>query len=176
MQGTSLVAPLGTIYAAPMTKTTLRPALRDDLVPIVRLLADDELGASREDAGTPLDPYYTAAFAAISDDRNQLLLVAERGGGVVGCLQITFIPGLTRRGMWRGQIEAVRVARGERGTGVGGEMIGFAIEECRQRGCGLVQLTTDKARADAHRFYEAWGFVASHEGMKLALAASPRSP
>ena len=147
----------------------MRPALSDDLPAIVKLLADDELGAAREDAASPLNPRYTAAFAAVTEDSNQLLLVAERGGRVVGCLQITFIPGLTRRGMWRGQIEGVRVARGERGSGVGGEMMRFAIEECRRRGCELVQLTTDKARTDAHRFYEACGFVASHEGLKLAL-------
>lgn len=152
-----------------MTDLTLRPALGGDLAAIVKLLADDELGAAREDAGTPLNPLYTAAFAAICADPNQLLLVADRGGGIVGCLQVSFIPGLTRLGMWRGQIEGVRVAREERGGGVGGEMIRFAIEACRRRGCRLVQLTTDKARTDAHRFYEAWGFVASHEGMKLAL-------
>ena len=147
----------------------MRPALGDDLPALVAPLADDELGATREDAASPLNPRYTAAFAAVTEDSNQLLLVAERGGGVVGCLQITFIPGLTRRGMWRGQIEGVRVARAERGSGVGGEMMRFAIEECRRRGCELVQLTTDKARTDAHRFYEACGFVASHEGLKLAL-------
>ena len=152
-----------------MAEPTFRSARSNDLAAIVALLADDELGATREDASTPLDPRYTAAFAAVTADPNQLLLVADRGGGVVGCLQITFIPGLSRRGMWRGQIEGVRVARGERGSGVGGEMIQFAIEECRRRGCGIVQLTTDKARPDAHRFYAALGFVASHEGMKLAL-------
>ena len=152
-----------------MAEPTFRSARSNDLAAIVALLADDELGATREDASTPLDPRYTAAFAAVTADPNQLLLVADGGGGVVGCLQITFIPGLSRRGMWRGQIEGVRVARGERGSGVGGEMIQFAIEECRRRGCGIVQLTTDKARPDAHRFYAALGFVASHEGMKLAL-------
>ena len=152
-----------------MAELTFRPARSNDLAAVVALLADDELGATREDASTPLDPRYTAAFAAVTADPNQLLLVADRGGGVVGCLQVTFIPGLSRRGMWRGQIEGVRVARGERGSGVGAEMIQFAIEECRRRGCGIVQLTTDKARPDAHRFYAALGFVASHEGMKLAL-------
>ena len=152
-----------------MAEPTFRSARSNDLAAIVALLADDELDATREDASTPLDPRYTAAFAAVTADPNQLLLVADGGGGVVGCLQITFIPGLSRRGMWRGQIEGVRVARGERGSGVGGEMIQFAIEECRRRGCGIVQLTTDKARPDAHRFYAALGFVASHEGMKLAL-------
>ncbi len=146
-----------------------RPALGSDLAAIVSLLADDDIGATREDASTPLDPGYAAAFAALAADPNQLLLVADRDGSIVGCLQVTFIPGLSRKGMWRGQIEGVRVARGERGSGVGREMLRFAIEECRRRGCGLVQLTTDKARTEAHRFYAALGFVPSHEGMKLAL-------
>ena len=88
---------------------------------------------------------------------------------MIGCLQLTFIPGLSRAGMWRGQIEAVRVAAAQRGRGVGRAMLRWAIEQCRARGCGLVQLTTDKRRADAHRFYESLGFGASHEGMKLAL-------
>jgi GNAT superfamily N-acetyltransferase len=102
-------------------------------------------------------------------DVNQLLLVAEDQGMIVGCLQLTFIPGLSRTGMWRGQIEAVRVKRDERSAGVGREMVSFAIEECRRRGCGLVQLTTDLARPEAHRFYAALGFAPSHIGMKLAL-------
>ena len=152
-----------------MTELVFRPAGGDDLAAIVALLADDELGAAREDASTPLNPRYTAAFAAIAADPNQLLLVADRGGDIVGCLQLTAMPGLTRLGMWRGQIEGVRVARSERGSGVGGQMIRFAIAECRRRGCGIVQLTTDKSRPDAHRFYAGLGFVASHEGMKLAL-------
>ena len=152
-----------------MTELVFRPARGDELPAIVALLADDELGAAREDASTPLNPRYTAAFAAITADRNQLLLVADKGGNVVGCLQISFIPSLTRLGMWRGQIEGVRVARSERGSGVGGEMIRFAVEECRRRGCEIVQLTTDKSRPDAHRFYASLGFVASHEGMKLSL-------
>lgn len=152
-----------------MTDLTFYPAGGSDLAAVVALLADDELGATREDASTPLNPRYTAAFAAIAADPNQLLLVADRGGAVAGCLQVTFIPGLTRLGMWRGQIEGVRVARGERGSGVGREMIRFAVEDCRRRGCELVPLTTDKTRPDAYRFYFALGFVASHEGMKLAL-------
>ncbi|WP_240789962.1 GNAT family N-acetyltransferase [Roseomonas sp. HF4] len=133
---------------------------------IVALLADDMLGAGRE---VPGDPAYEAAFAAIEADPNQLLAVAEEIGRVVGCLQLTFIPGLSRKGMWRGQIESVRIASGHRGTGLGRRMFEWAIEACRARGCGLVQLTTDKARPEAHRFYESLGFVASHEGMKLAL-------
>jgi GNAT superfamily N-acetyltransferase len=146
-----------------------RAARGDDLPAIVAMLADDPLGAGREDAGTPLDPRYVEAFAAIRADPNQLLVVAERGATVVGCLQITFIPGLSHLGMLRGQIESVRVSRVERGGGTGGRMIRFAIDACRDRGCGIVQLTTDKGRPDAHRFYAGLGFTASHEGMKLAL-------
>jgi GNAT superfamily N-acetyltransferase len=152
-----------------MTELVFRAARDDDLPAIIALLADDELGTAREDASTPINPRYTAAYAAITADPNQLLLVADRGGDVVGCLQVSSIPGLSRLGMWRGQIEGVRVARSERGSGVGGQMIRFAIEECRRRGCGIVQLTTDKSRPDAHRFYAGLGFVASHEGMKLVL-------
>ncbi|HSK03835.1 MAG TPA: GNAT family N-acetyltransferase [Kofleriaceae bacterium] len=149
--------------------TLLRQATAEDLPSIVRLLADDDLGRSREDARTPLDPRYLAAFAAIEQDPNQRLAVAEQGGRVVGCLQLSFIPGLSRLGMWRGQIESVRVASSERGRGIGRAMLEWAIGECRGRGCGLVQLTTDKTRAGTRAFYEDLGFTASHEGMKLVL-------
>lgn len=146
-----------------------RRAEVDDLVAIVALLADDGLGRGREDARLPLDQRYVAAFAAIDADPNQLLVVATAGSTVTGYLQLTFIPGLSRRGQWRGQIESVRVAAARRGRGIGRAMLAWSIERCRERGCGLVQLTTDKTRADARRFYEGLGFVASHEGMKLAL-------
>ena len=147
----------------------LRQATAEDLPSIIHLLADDDLGRTREDARTPLDPRYLAAFAAIERDSNQRLVVAEQDGRIVGCLQLTLIPGLSRLGLWRGQIESVRVASSERGGGIGRIMFEWAIGECRARGCGLVQLTTDKARARAHSFYEALGFEASHEGMKLVL-------
>lgn len=147
----------------------IRPATADDLAAIIALLADDDLGRGREDARLPLDPGYLAAYDAIAADPNQMLLVADDGGAVVGCLQLTFIPGLTRRGMWRGQIEGVRVARTQRGAGIGRALIERAIAECRARHCGLVQLTTDKSRSRAHAFYASLGFEASHEGMKLAL-------
>jgi GNAT superfamily N-acetyltransferase len=136
---------------------------------IVALLADDPLGREREKAGPGLDAGYRDAFAAIDRDPNQLLVVAERGGRVIGVLQLSFIPGLTRRGMWRGQIEGVRVAETERGGGIGRTMLEWAIGECRKRGCGLVQLTSDERRPDAHRFYEALGFRATHRGYKLSL-------
>ena len=149
--------------------TVFRTATPTDLPAIIALLMDDPLGKLREDLGTPLNPVYLAAFEAIERDPNQLLVVADMAGEVVGSLQLTFIPGLSRLGMWRGQIEAVRVASSQRGSGVGKAMIRWAIEECRRRGCGLVQLTTDKRRIEAHRFYDGLGFKASHEGMKLAL-------
>ena len=129
-----------------------RRAAPDDLETIVALLADDPIGRDRENPGPQLDACYREAFAAIERDPNQLLVVAERGEQVIGVLQLSFIPGLTRRGMWRGQIEGVRVAAGERATGIGRAMLEWAIEECRRRGCGLVQLTSDKRRSAAHCF------------------------
>ena len=147
----------------------LREATAADLPSIVGLLADDDLGRTREDARAPLDPRYLAAFAAMKRDPNQRLVVAEQDGRVVGCLQLSLIPGLSRLGMWRGQIESVRVAASERGSGIGRIMFEWAIGECRARGCGLVQLTTDKTRGGARSFYEGLGFEASHEGMKLVL-------
>jgi len=148
-----------------------RRAVADDLETIVALLADDPLGRERETpaAASGLDPRYHEAFAAIARDPNQLLAVAERDGNVVGVMQLSFIPGLTRRGMWRGQIEGVRVATGERGGGIGQAFIDWAIEQCRDRGCGLVQLTSDKRRPAAHSFYETLGFEATHEGFKRSL-------
>lgn len=148
---------------------SFRRATAADLQTIVVLLADDPLGRERETLETQLDSRYRDAFTAIDRDPNQLLAVAESGGQVIGVLQLSFIPGLTRRGMWRGQIEGVRVAAGERGSGVGRVMLQWAIGECRNRGCGLVQLTSDERRSDAHRFYEALGFQATHRGYKLSL-------
>lgn len=152
-----------------MPEIDFRRAQLEDVASIVALLADDSLGAARENLGPPLDARYVSAFDAIGRDPNQLLVVVERDGDLLGCLQLTFVPGLSRTGMWRGQIESVRIASSYRGKGLGGVMISWAIEQCRKRGCGLVQLTTDKARPDALRFYEGLGFTASHEGMKLSL-------
>ena len=152
-----------------MPDLTFRRATAADLEDIVALLADDELGRKREDPDPPLNPRYIDAFAAIDADRNQFLAVVEEGGEIVGCLQLSFIPGLSRLGLWRGQIESVRIASSRRGGGYGRRMFEWAIEECRKRRCEIVQLTTDKSRADARRFYESLGFVASHEGMKLSL-------
>ena len=149
-----------------MAPLAIRPATEADLPAIVALLADDVLGQSRESPG---DPAYAAAFAAIAANPNDRVMVAERDGRIVGCLQLTFLPGLSLRGAWRGQIEAVRVARDLRGGGVGREMLLWAIAQCRARPCGIVQLTTNTARTDAARFYVSLGFKPSHVGMKLEL-------
>lgn len=151
--------------------TRFRRARAADLPAILALLADDALGAGRE-APNDIAPYQVA-FAAIEADPAQLLAVADDDGRVVGTLQLTLIPGLARACALRGQIEAVRVARDRRGSGLGRAMMEWAIAECRDRGCALVQLTSDRARADAHRFYDGLGFTASHLGYKLDLRASP---
>ncbi len=149
----------------------IRRATRDDVPRIVEMLADDAIGATREAFGDPLPKSYWDAFAAIDADPHQLLMVAELSGAVVGTLQLTIIPYLTHQGSSRALIEAVRISGSQRGAGLGRVMLTWAIEEARRRGCQIVQLTTDKRRPDAHRFYESLGFVASHEGMKLALGA-----
>lgn len=147
----------------------IRPARREDVAAIVALLADDVLGREREENTDPLPAAYLQAFDEIAASRDNFLLVAERSGALLGCLQLTLIPGLARRGMKRGLIEAVRVGRECRGQGIGELLIRHAIDVARRHKCGLVQLTTDKARPDAHRFYERLGFGASHIGMKLAI-------
>ncbi|PDT09308.1 MULTISPECIES: GNAT family N-acetyltransferase [unclassified Rhizobium] len=147
-----------------------RLARQSDLAAIIGLLADDDLGSAREVVSDPIDARYLSAFAAIEADANQMLAVAsDADDQLVGCLQLSFIPGLSRAGMWRGQIESVRIARDLRGSGLGSEFIEWAIAQCAERGCGLVQLTSDKTRADSIRFYEKLGFVASHEGLKRNL-------
>ena len=142
----------------------IRRAIQDDVPSILALLMDDDLGKLREDGS--LKPYEDA-FGAISRDENQFLGIADLGSKPVGCFQISFIPGLSRRGMWRAQIESVRIARALRGQGLGTIMMQWAIVRARERGCGLVQLNSDKARLEAHKFYETLGFKASHEGFKL---------
>lgn len=147
-----------------------RLARQSDLAAIIGLLADDDLGSAREIVSDPIDARYLSAFAAIEADANQMLAVAsDADDHLVGCLQLSFIPGLSRTGMWRGQIESVRIARDLRGSGLGSEFIEWAIAQCAERGCGLVQLTSDKTRVDSIRFYEKLGFVASHEGLKRNL-------
>ena len=147
----------------------LRDAELDDLPVIVALLADDHLGQSRENVSVPLDPAYIVAFTALEGDPNQRLVVAEIAGAVVGTMQLSFLPGLSRKGAWRCLIEAVRIEAARRGKGLGAEMIGWAAEQSRARGCHRLQLTTDKSRVDAHRFYEKLGFKQSHFGYKLEL-------
>jgi len=162
----------------PRSRLVLRRARIEDLDAVVRLLADDPLGAQRERYQRPLPASYEAAFRAIDADPNQELTVACLDDAVVGVLQITFLPYLTYQGGWRALIEGVRTAAAVRSMGIGREMFGWAIARARARGCHLVQLTTDKARPQALRFYESLGFVASHIGMKLTLtpaAALPRA-
>lgn len=157
----------------------LRRAERADLPAIVQLLADDKLGVARENGADPLAPCYVTAFDAIAASDASELIVAEQDGGVVGCLQLTIIPGLSLRGTTRGLIEAVRIAAPRRGQGLGAALMRHAIERARARGCGMVQLTTNAQRAEAQRFYRRLGFVASHVGMKLMLepaATTPRAP
>jgi GNAT superfamily N-acetyltransferase len=166
---TGRVDALATLAAGP-AQVTLRRARAEDVSAIVGLIAADQVGASRDGIRDDADlAVYQAAFGAIDADPAQLLLVADWDGEVVGTMQLSFLPGLARRGALRAQIEAVRVSSSFRGHGLGAGMMQWAIAEARRRGCALVQLTTDKSRTDAHRFYQRLGFVPSHEGMKLAL-------
>ena len=150
-----------------MSELVLRQARREDVPAIVAMLADDALGATRESPGD-LAPYYKA-YDQIVRDPNHMLLVADVGGEVVGTLTLNILHGLARQGAVRGQIEAVRISANHRGKKYGEKMIHAAIDMAREKGCVLVQLTTDKTRKDAHRFYERLGFKSTHEGMKLNL-------
>jgi GNAT superfamily N-acetyltransferase len=145
----------------------IRAATVDDLPSIVGMLADDPLGAQRE-SPDDLGPYL-AALERIDADSNQYLIVAAREGRVLGTLQLTIVPGLSRRGATRSIIEGVRIHADERGSGLGTLIIEWAIDTSRRRGCQLVQLTSDNSRTDAHRFYERLGFAASHVGFKMPL-------
>jgi GNAT superfamily N-acetyltransferase len=144
----------------------IRKAMSEDIPTILALLVDDDLGKLHEDGDLKA---YENAFQAISRDANQILAVAVLNSKVVGCLQITFIPGLARKGMWRAQIEGVRIVRALRGHGLGTDMIKWAIAQCKERGCGLMQLLADKSRTEAHRFYESLGFKANHQGFRLYM-------
>jgi GNAT superfamily N-acetyltransferase len=160
------VTPLPATLATGGTTLGLRRATADDVPVLVALLTDDPLGRDRE--SPDLAPY-RRAFAAVDADPAQLLLALTQGPEVVGTAQLTEIPGLSRGGATRLQVEAVRVRADLRGQGVGAALLTWAVEEARRRGCGLVQLTTDTRRAEAHRFYERLGFTASHVGFKLQL-------
>lgn len=148
---------------------TFREATRADLPEIVRLLADDPLGVTRETPGEVIPDAYYAAFDAIDKDANNAVIVAEIDGSVAGTLQLTYIPGLTYTGGERAQIEGVRVASEHRGRGIGQLLVGWCIEQARERGCRVVQLTTDRQRPASIRFYQKIGFRPSHMGMKFHL-------
>ncbi|HKX08268.1 MAG TPA: GNAT family N-acetyltransferase [Stellaceae bacterium] len=146
-----------------------RRARREDIRAMLGLLNDAKMGNIPEHLEEPLPRVYEDAFTVIDADRNQLLLVGDVDGRIVASLQLTFIPGISSRGAWRAQVETVRVARDLRGQQIGEAMMRHVIALARERGCDRVQLTTNKARDDAQRFYRRLGFVASHEGMKLWL-------
>ncbi|MFI8341391.1 GNAT family N-acetyltransferase [Streptomyces sp. NPDC085639] len=150
-----------------LPELTIRPATAADVPAIVAMLADDPLGATRE-SPDDLAPYL-AALKRLTDDPNQHLVVAVRADRVVGTLQLTIVPGLSRKGATRAIIEGVRVHTEERGSGLGTRFIEWAVEKSRAENCSLVQLTSDATRTDAHRFYERLGFTASHVGFKLQL-------
>ena len=149
----------------------IRRAVDQDLTAIVALLADDELGATRESPDN-LAPY-RRAFEVIDLDQHQLLVVAERNEVVVATMQLSRLAGLSRQGAFRAQIEGVRVASSERGSGLGGYLMEWAVDQARRWGCQVVQLTSDKSRRDAHRFYQRLGFTPSHEGFKLTITPDP---
>ena len=150
-------------------KINFRKATRNDVPSIVRLLADDPLGAKREKYVEPLPSQYYAAFDEINSDKNNYLIVAELDNQVVGTLQLTLITYLTYQGGKRALIEGVRTDKSVRGQGVGKAMLEWTIQKAKSEGCHVVQLTTDKTRPDALEFYKKLGFVASHEGMKLYI-------
>lgn len=153
-----------------MSELTFRDATAADLPALVALLADDGLGGGRETVlPEGVDPAYEAAFEDVARQPGNRVIVAERDGAPVGTLQLVIIPGLSRHGCKRAQIEAVRVAATLRGQGVGDAMMRYAVEEARKAGCRLVQLTSDKRRGRAHIFYERLGFVATHIGYKMDL-------
>jgi GNAT superfamily N-acetyltransferase len=153
----------------PMAKVIYRRAVESDLPAIVRLLADDVLGSAREMPEPGDYSSYVSAFRMIDADSSQFLLVVEEDAEIIATLQLSFIPGLAHAGLRRGQIEAVRVASHRRGEGTGEAMLRWAIAQCRRVGCGLVLLSTDRTRADAHRFYDRLGFEPSHVGYKMRL-------
>ena len=163
------VTVLATLQASDST-ARLRRAVVGDLPSIVELLIDDPLGLAREGGDGPgaIEPY-VRAFEAVDADPAHLLVVAEDGGRLVATLQLSFIPGLARRGALRAQVEGVRVHPEKRNSGLGRALLQWAADEAERRGCALIQLTSDKQRADAHRFYTRLGYVSSHEGFKLEL-------
>ncbi|HEY7842654.1 MAG TPA: GNAT family N-acetyltransferase [Bradyrhizobium sp.] len=150
-----------------ISQISLRPARRDDVAAIIAMLADDHLGRARERLEDPLPTLYYDAFERLSLDPNIHLMVAEEGGHVVGCLQLCILPGLSSQGAARGLIEDVRVASDRRSRGIGEQLVQWAVNEARGRGCKLVELLTHHTRIDAQRFYERLGFARSHVGMTI---------
>lgn len=146
-----------------------RAARPEDLPYLVELIVEDSVISTNDDPADAMAADYRAALAAIDADPNEEMIIAELDGRRVGCFQLSYLPGIMRRGMWRGQIEMVHVQGGRQGQGIGTQMMRWAVERCRERGCGMVQLTSNKKRPDAHRFYERLGFLKSHEGFKLYL-------
>ncbi len=150
-------------------KLIYRPANAEDLSVLVKMLANDALGSEREDSSLPINQSYSEAFEAINKDPNNELIVAQTDSQIVGMMQLTFIPYLTHKGSWRCLIEGVRVSEQFRGQGLGTVFFNWAINYAKKKGSSLIQLTSDKQRPEAIRFYEKLGFKASHEGFKLAL-------
>lgn len=150
----------------PMSRLVFRRAIVDDLPFIVGLYVEDAVIPTGDDPAEAMSQPYLDALAAIDRDDNQMLMVAELAGERVGTIQLTFVPGLAGHGAWRGLIEAVHIVASERSKGLGSQMITWALDQCRARGCRLAQLTSNKKRLDAHRFYERLGFQKSHEGFK----------
>ncbi len=148
---------------------TIRAAQQADLPQLIEMLADDPLGAQREDTSTPLNPRYSTAFDNITQDPNNLLAAAWQQDKLVGMLQLTFIPYLTHTGSKRCLIEGVRIHADCRGQGLGEQLIYWGIEQAKLRDCNLVQLTSDKTRTEALAFYTKLGFIATHEGFKMKL-------
>jgi len=150
-------------------KLNFREAQENDLAALVNLLADDELGRQREDNSMPLNLAYKQTFQQISSDTNNQLIIVETKQNIVGMLQLTFIPYLTHIGSWRCLIEGVRIHKDYRGAGLGTEFFTWAIARAKAKNCTILQLTSDKQRPNAIKFYESLGFTASHEGFKLKL-------
>jgi ribosomal protein S18 acetylase RimI-like enzyme len=146
-----------------------RQAVESVITSLVSLLADDDLGAAREDISTPLNQSYLDAFLSIEQDPNNELTVVECDRELVGMLQLTLIPYLTHTGSWRCLIEGIRIAKYYRGQGLGSRFISWAIKRAGEKNCSIVQLTSDKQRPQALKFYESLGFQATHEGFKLKI-------
>ena len=152
-----------------MPELTYRMATAADLPFLDRLAAEDDIGSARDAMRADHARQALEGLRAITADPNHALYIAERAGEAVGSFQLSFLPGVSRRGAWRGQIESVRVTASARGEGIGEAMMLWAVARCRDRGCGIVQLTSDRQREGAHRFYERLGFVPTHTGFKLGL-------